>query len=107
MLWAFSSKLLFCHSLAVSVNVGGKQYLLGLYDTAGQVQSFLFFLFFQTLAECQTYQGHTLVYTRSLLPVSHTIFVLAPPLLPVRSWDHAPTRLCLLHAHGLHIHARH
>lgn len=26
-----------CHFLAVSVNVGGKQYLLGLYDTAGQV----------------------------------------------------------------------
>lgn len=47
MLWAFSSKLLFCHSLAVSVNVGGKQYLLGLYDTAGQVQPFLFSFFFK------------------------------------------------------------
>ncbi|XP_076025406.1 rho-related GTP-binding protein RhoQ isoform X1 [Genypterus blacodes] len=31
-----SLSLLLCHFLAVSVNVGGKQYLLGLYDTAGQ-----------------------------------------------------------------------
>lgn len=47
----------------MSVNVGGKQYLLGLYDTAGQVQLTLY---------CQ---GHTLTCT---LSVSLSLY-LAPP----------------------------
>lgn len=40
--WVFSSDaLLYSVFPSVSVTVGGKQYLLGLYDTAGQVSTFM------------------------------------------------------------------